>query len=402
MKAALKRLSPLPIVIQYGKGAPTANDMNYLIAAIRCRDRVRGITFRGEGARLENFLRVMTSFFPVLESLEIHDSNESGPLVLPSRFLRGSAPNLRILKLGPTCPSSLSHVFSIATGLVELSLNLKIEFHSSLSPTSLIAYLHGLHRLCRFRLNVIGFNDPIDVPTDSTGTEIVVRPLELTSFHYFGPEGFFEAFVALLTVPSLQDFCIYVTHTTPMVALRLSHFISQVEEFSSIQLFLEENFFRLSFLPHSQPLEAVRPAFTLNLEDDPQLIMKIIGALSAKLSTVEGLLLTPPSKQDKYDAGRRGPIPWSSFLSPFISVKILQLHPRLVPDIVQTLLSGHDPDILPALEKLELRSELFSMETQVERVSAWNDLRPFVTSRNQAGRPVEVSWKGFYEGKREE
>jgi hypothetical protein len=396
MKAVLKRLSPLPIVIHYDKGAPTSSDMNYLITAIRCRDRVRGITFRGEAARLEKFLRVMTGFFPVLESLEIHDSNESGPLVLPSRFLRGSAPNLRILKLGPTCQVSLSHLSSIATSLVELSLSLKIEFHSSLSPTSLIAYLQGLHRLCRFQLYVEGFNDPIDVPTDSTGTEIVVRPLKLTGFHYFGPEGFFEAFVAGLAIPLLQDTSIRVTHTTPMVALRLSRFINQVGKISAIQLILKDIFFRLSFLPHSQPLDAPQRAFILDLEDDPRLIMKIIGALSAKVSTVEGLLLTLPSRHVDYDERRRGPIPWSSFLSLFISVKILQLHPRLVSGIKDSLLPGHDPELLPALEKIELRWELCSVTAQVERVSAWKALEPFVASRKQAGRPVDVSWKEFY------
>jgi hypothetical protein len=45
-------------------------------------------------------------------------------------------------------------------------------------------------------------------------------------------------------------------------------------------------------LTHSQPIDDPDPAFILDLNRCPHMIMRMIGALSAKLSTVEGLLLT--------------------------------------------------------------------------------------------------------------
>ena len=222
MRAVLKCLSPLPIVIHYPKGAPTANDMNYLIAAIRCCDRVRGITFRGRDDRLAKFFRVITGFFPVMESLQIHHA--FGSLELPSRFLGGFTLNLQILKLKRVYQESLSHILPFATGLVELSLTL--EFCPSLLPTSLLAHLQGLPCLCSLQLDVGGFHDPIDIPTNSNETESMVWLSKLTRFHYSGHEGFFEALVARLAAPSLEDTHIVITCTTPTMILHLTQFIN--------------------------------------------------------------------------------------------------------------------------------------------------------------------------------
>jgi hypothetical protein len=131
--------------------------MNCMIAAIRCCDRVHGITFQGNDARLARIFRVMTGFFPVLESLELcHE--DYGTLVPPSTFLRGSMPNLQIIKLGQVyqSQSSLSQLLSSAIGLVELSLSFCCH-GSPLSTTLLLAYLQGFPCLRCLQLEVFFF-----------------------------------------------------------------------------------------------------------------------------------------------------------------------------------------------------------------------------------------------------
>ena len=151
MKAVLKRLQQLPVVVHYNHDARTPKDMDRMITAIGCRDRVGGITFQGKGARLAKFFRVMKGFLPKLESLELKHEYDHA-LVLPPTFLRGSAPNLRILQLVSVLLGSFSRLLSSVTGLIDLSLNLKTDFDLS-TTTSLLTYLQGMPSLRRLQLH---------------------------------------------------------------------------------------------------------------------------------------------------------------------------------------------------------------------------------------------------------
>jgi hypothetical protein len=98
-----------------------------------------------------------------------------------------------------------------------------------------------------------------------TGAELVVLFSKLTCFYYVGHGRFFEVLVAGLSAPSLQNFHVVVADVTPMVTLHVSRFIGDVEEqFSAIQLILRKESFRISLLTHSQPIDAPKPAFTLD------------------------------------------------------------------------------------------------------------------------------------------
>jgi hypothetical protein len=157
----------LQIVIYYDRGAQTANDMNYMIAAIRCRSRVHGTTFQGQVFQGDD------GSFPVLESLEL--GHGSGlPLVLPSTFLRGSAPNLRTLKLRHVSQKSLSQLLSSATGLVELSLSFSF-FVCPSAATPLLGYLQGFPCLRRLQLHAQVPIKDVSATTGPTLTESVVR-----------------------------------------------------------------------------------------------------------------------------------------------------------------------------------------------------------------------------------
>jgi hypothetical protein len=397
MRAALKGLSQLPIVIHYDRGAQTANDMKYMIAAIRCRDRVRGITFQGTDVRLDSFFRVMTGAYPVLESLELGHEDGS-TMVLPSTFLRDPAPNLRTLKLRQVSQTSLSQLSS-ATGLVELSLSLAFFVCPSMA-TLILGYLQGFPCLRRLQLDVhVPTPEDGNATTDPTLTESMVRLPKLTSFQFCGLGAPFKALVTRLAPPSLKDFHVIIRDATP-AALHLARFINGVEEpFSAAQLIVGGNAFRLSLLTHSQLIDDPNPAFILDLKSYPQMMMGMFGALSAKLSIVEGLLLTYlPFFDDETWWFSEDPFPWRRFFAPFHGVKVLKVQRKLVNCVATSLLpfGGSVQELLPALEEVELRWEgVISSDSasQNQRASATHVLEQLVASRQKTGRSVNVSWK---------
>ncbi|KAI0250882.1 hypothetical protein BJV78DRAFT_526688 [Lactifluus subvellereus] len=90
--ALMRRLPPLPIVLNYEMGVRTARDHDRIVAALKYCDRVREIAFRGSGSGLDKFLKATKRSFPVLESLELCHSSSGFDLKLPHKFLGGSAP----------------------------------------------------------------------------------------------------------------------------------------------------------------------------------------------------------------------------------------------------------------------------------------------------------------------
>ncbi|KAF8257658.1 hypothetical protein EI94DRAFT_1267481 [Lactarius quietus] len=97
----LKNLPQFPILVDYSVAGWTYREQSRALAAIRHRNRVRGITIVDVG----NILRAMSHPFPELENLKIvsRDGYYS-ELVLPATFLSGSAPCLRRLMLQDVVP----------------------------------------------------------------------------------------------------------------------------------------------------------------------------------------------------------------------------------------------------------------------------------------------------------
>jgi hypothetical protein len=137
---------------------------------------------------------------------------------------------------------------------------------------------------------------------------------------------------------------------------------------------------------------------------------QISGALSKKLSTMEDLRVT----FDKTDADvLERFFPWRRFFQQFPCVKALKTEGADDSFIARILLQsrrGPDDDLafLPALEELELgrnlnpsftherqtksrRSAMLAYERQTRaRMAA---IQPFISARQQVGRPVKVSFR---------
>jgi hypothetical protein len=383
MKTVLTpRLPPLPIRIDYEYGTLMYNDIGRMDAALKHRDRVRGIVFKGADEHLEIIFKAMKFPFPALDRLEIYHS--CGDLKLPPTFLRGSAPRLRRIILSPVLLASISRLLSSATALVELSLNIDTIIGPS-PAESLVAYLQAMPCLRWFALTLRKGYSLAKIKAHPMKGETVVSLPRLTFLHFSGRQAFLDALLARLAAPSLQAFDIELLDNNMPPFCHLGRFITDIEaEYHAFRLVsLSEGSFCLSLVTLSECLEDPNPHFRFYSRD----IMQIAYALSPKLAAVEELLLDYPDKP-------WASTPWRSFLELFCSIKILRLHRRIAVNIGHSLPQklGEPEAVLPSLEEIELRSNFRSHVAEDQRRSDLAAFEPFLVTRQQAGIPVKIFW----------
>ena len=353
-------------------------------AALKHRDRVCEINFRGCQPAYDQFFKETNCAFPVLESLDLFDYG----LELPDTFLGGpdlSYLPLRRLKLGRVSLASISRFLLSVTALTDLSLLLNTAFSPS-PQKSLLACLKGMHFLRRLDLSITSESQ------SQPSTPKDIAPLsKLTFFRYRGDIGSLDHLVAGLSAPSLQDVCIDF-YVEPHVA-HLSRFIDEIEEhYYAVHATFRGWDFRLSLLTQSEYINHCKPHFTLGAVpiDPPISIMGMSRPLSTRFTTVEELRVT--FNKEDVRVGEDS-IPWRGFLQQFPRLKALRTEGANDYHIARTLLQDHeepdDPALLPALEEIELsKDSLLSPESQ--RGSELAAFGPFVSARQQAGRPVKV------------
>ncbi|KAH9990650.1 hypothetical protein BJV74DRAFT_421498 [Russula compacta] len=367
-----------------------AKDLRRVLAALKRRDRVRRIAFSGTGPDFDNFFKATKHPFPALSSLDLRNQFTRKPeLKLPATFLKGSAPHLRYLTLHFFSFASMSQLLSSATALIELHLGINISY--GLLPTaSLLAHLQSMRSLRRLELRTEGVPSSINGPMPPTKSGDIVRLSKLTCFRYQGHSLFLDALVAGFAAPYLLDVHIVLGDNTEFLILHFTRFIDNVEKLChSAQVIFERDYFRISLLTDSEPVDCVTPPFRFCSARFPGSMMQMSAALSGKLATVEELLIvfTTRSYPAWHDA-----IPWRSFLQQFRSVKILRVEHTDIVDITHTLLPDDDEstvDFLPMLEEIEIRT--YCAESPPVSEQAATASHRFIVARQEAGRPVKVS-----------
>jgi F-box-like len=151
----MRRLPPLPIVLDCSMGARTTRDHARIVHALKYCDRIREIAFIGSGPGLNKILKATKRSFPALESLKLCHNSRGRGLILPPTFLGGSTPSLRRLDLRDVSLTSLSYFLSSAKGLVDLSLGIDTDLSSlQTASDSLASYLQAMPCLRRLDLEV--------------------------------------------------------------------------------------------------------------------------------------------------------------------------------------------------------------------------------------------------------
>jgi hypothetical protein len=141
---------------------------------------------------------------------------------------------------------------------------------------------------------------------------------------------------------------------------------------------------RLVLVEHHDDSDLVQ-AFRLRLNRFPESIMLISNVLSMKLSTAKEVILA-------FDAitGQlwEDVMPWRRFLQQFRSVRVLRVEGANNFAIARALWQDHEEPVLtflPVLEEVELCGD--STSTAGSQLAS--EMAPFLSVRQQAGRPVK-------------
>ena len=392
------RLPPLPIAIDYdclpvGTASHVKTKVfSRMLAALKRCDRVHAITFLGTAPDFDELVKATKHHFPILENLKLQNvDTRITELELPSTFLNGSAPHLRSLKLHRISLTSITSLLSSATVLIELNLRLYTPF----SMASLLAHLRNMHclRHLELMLRIRGAPSSTNGPIPPTNPEDTFLLSKLTSFHYQGPSSVLGALVAGFTAPSLQDVHIILNDDDEDPIFHLSRFLDGIEKlYHSAQMISEGDYFRISLLTHSEPVDQPTPSFRCCSVCSPGSIMRMSATLSAKLATVEELLMVFIADPFEFWDDDN---PWRSFLQHFRRVKVLWVE-RIDLLYMADILDPDDesvPGLLPMLEEIEIRarSYIFFKSPPQTTELGMAAFRPLLAAREEAGRPVKIS-----------
>jgi hypothetical protein len=279
----------------------------------------------------------------------------------------------------PSLPSLLS---TSATTLIDLHLGIGTIDHSS-EATSLLACLQGMLCLCRLELEM----RTIDGLTYPTETEPIVPLPNLTRFHFYGCSAFLNAFAARFAAPSLQDVNIGLDDFARFPISHLTRFIGDLKKlYRSVQVIFERESFRLSLLTCSESIDCAEPHFRFYSKRSPESLLRMCSALSAELATVEELFLS-------FWALLWGAIPWRQFLRLFCSVKVFRMEHGNIFDLAN--FCSQMTEGRPLVFFLYWKKSCFVRvhilpRTRPKFASGLAAFDPFVSARQQAGRPVRV------------
>ncbi|KAI9447699.1 hypothetical protein H4582DRAFT_1895709 [Lactarius indigo] len=360
----LKCLPPLPI-----------SEENFALATIKHRSRVRRVALRRPYTEqhMGRLLKALSHPFPELES---------------------SAPSLRQLTLREVIWSCSPSFLSSATGLVELSLTLRVA-HNAVPEASFIANLQRMSRLRRLELelkipNEIPINDDPPLPT---GAGNIIPLQELTQLVFIGRRPYLEALVAVLAAPSLQRLDVELgingaadDRANGLPIPHLCRFIRDTDnQFITVRLDISHFPFKFSAGTGSQSVHD-QPFVIVNYNPVP---LELLGReLSGPLSTVEELIIGWEPLVNRYfqlDQIR-------GFYYYLPQVKIVQVPAEVALDIARSFKGdGGEPILylLPALERIEVRSAAGEDDLYVSICDAFG---PLVAARQRAGRPIRLSW----------
>ena len=166
-------------------------------AALRHRNRVRGISFQGRGGSdyFRKLIEATNYHFPALKSLFLCFQDGHGPEI-PATCLRGpdrsDLPLQRLELKGGSITSSISELLSSMTALTDLTLNFVGSDSKDLDSPQASSFFACLQRMQRLRnldlttpFGIQGFLSPPRRSPDPEDTTATVP--ELTRFYYTIP-----------------------------------------------------------------------------------------------------------------------------------------------------------------------------------------------------------------------
>lgn len=373
-----------PIVVRYnGTAPPSPNDEESIVTALQHRDRICEIDLVLQGPLSEKVSKIMQEPFPLLERVALR-SCDSAALVLPSTFLGGSTPHLRILHLDSIAFPALPQLLSSARDLVDLQLQ-RVQSTGYISPEALVAGLSAATKLKTFHLHFASptsHSSPRSTPPPSLERAVLST---LTSFAFRGSCDYLEDFLSRVSAPSLERAHIGFFDQTNFDVLQLAQFLGRSDPQrlpDGAQLLPRNDGISLALTrsggpPHTPEWLRLYVCFGrsgLKVSSMTQICQQ----MSPFLSSVQTFdIVTSLTPGNDVDAAQ-----WLGLFRVFSGVEKLHVTWGSVPNVahaLQHVSAEIAVDVLPALR--ELNFDWFA--------SRWREaVTSFIDARNLAGLPA--------------
>jgi hypothetical protein len=320
--------------------------------------------------------------------------------------------------------TSVLTFLSVTRSLVDLTLDIDKVF--LMKGASLLTHLQHMPHLRNLRVSsrFSSYRSEEELPPTTTS---ILLP-ELTCFRFVGELTQVEWFVAGLDTPPLRKFHVSITDYSRRLHIPyLTKFIRAAGiVFVTAQLTIMGSYLRTDMFAHCHSTDdppsnifTIKTQFTA----DPG------SGLSAMLATLEDIFLSIPPRYRTCKLSPEDFGPCCGLLKEFRGVKVLRLHhglERQVAEILrQPIADPHrpqppqeeaDPDvttpsctpiitnrsefishIFPSLEEIVLYARTPDTsrpirDSEMEDASMLELFGPFVTARQEVGRPVKVFW----------
>jgi hypothetical protein len=374
-----------PIVIDYKGYVIAPDDEDNILAALDSEhlDRVCFVRLCVTGSQLGKIAAVMQEPFPVLNCLRIFLEDGIAP-VLPSGFLGGSAPRLKIIAFSGVPYPALPTLLLSTGSLVELELQ-RISPTGYISPEAMVTSLSALPMLEKFTIEFqrsTSRPDRIRLPPTSR----TVLPA-LASFQFRGVGEYLEGLVARIDGPRL--IAITTAYSDPPVNFPVTQLIEFIDRsvgprsavFRRAHVIISS--LKVTFIFHRQTTNNLRWDRRCGTTRDSVIgwqishMAQVLRHVSTTLSNVVHLELK------KYPgSGRVDNVEWRLLLRQFSNVRMLKVRGRLAERMVCTL-----QDITEETPVTGLFASLELIYLQDQPASS---VEKFVALRKHSGHLVTV------------
>ena len=371
-------------------------DEDNVIAALEHPDRVSVVSLRLTGPQLGKIIAVMQEPFPALRYLCLRANmyNLDDIPVVPSEFLRGSAPRLQRIQLSRIPFPAVPALLLSTSDLVTLHLYY-IPQAGYIPPEAMVAALAALTRLEDLRFD---FRSPASRPDRIHLPPVTQSVLPaLTSFCFGGVREYLEDFLARINAPRLHK--VWVNYFSQLVDFEVPHlcqFIEHSEDLNRrpMRCVVEFHDKAVDFGAGHGPTTLYHmPNFPKLFNDFRRRIMigivcegidwqvshisQALNRLSAVLSNMHHLAIgynsVSPKPEDMDD------IEWLQLLRPFSSVQMLFVSRAFAGHVSRAL------DDIPEAMATEVLPTLHLLCLEDQPVSS---VRKFIAARSEFGRPV--------------
>ena len=375
---------PLPIEIQLYD----SHDADNIIAALKHRDRVRGISILNPTSpQLEGLASMLQEPFPALTFLRLNTDGNAP--ALPDTLLGGSAPRLQTLILLDIPFPGLPRILLSATDLSYLYLS-GIPRTGYISPEAMVTGLSALTRLTDL---VISFKSPAPRPDrrgppPPTLARVILPALEELSFR--GVSEYLEYLVARIDAPRLLTLDITFFNQVIFNIQQLPYFIGHariLRSSSHAKVVFSDDLVWISLCPTDPPTGIKLQLGICCKAVDWQVrsMGQICDQLSFLPSTVEQLEVSDVDLDSNWQVDMED-TEWLKLFRPFTAVRTLRIRRQLQPLIVpalQELTGERATEVLPALDSVYLEEYQPSGSEQ-------QAIKPFIAARQYSDHPVAV------------